>query len=72
MIESLLGPNSQLVPENAVAGILQSSDLLHEEGDITFCPALITLNDGNIQSPVNNFTDHHYKVRKGLHRAKLK
>ena len=48
---------------------LQSSDFLHEEGDITFCPALVTLNDGNISIPVNNFTDHPYKLKKGLHFA---
>ena len=55
--------------ENAVTGILQPSDLLHKEGDITFCPALVTLNDGNISIPVNNFTDHPYKLKKGLHAA---
>ena len=44
-------------PENTVTGILQPSDLLNEEGDITFCPALVALNDGNISIPVNNFTD---------------
>ena len=48
---------------------MQPSDLLHEEGDITFCPALVTLNDGNISIPVNNFTDHPYKLKKGLHNA---
>ena len=65
----LIRTNSQLYPENAVTGILQPSDLLHEEGDITFCPALVTLNDGNIMIPVNNFTDHPYKLEKGLHIA---
>ena len=49
--------------------MLQRSDLLHEESDITFCPALVTLNDGNIVMPVNNFTDHPYKLKKGLHLA---
>ena len=49
---------SQLFPENYVTGILQLGDLLHEGGDSTFCPALVTLNDGNIQVPVNDFTDH--------------
>ena len=44
----LIRTNSLLYPENAVTGILQPSDLLHEEGDITFCPALVTLNDGSI------------------------
>ena len=54
----LIRTNSLLYSENAVTGILQPSDLLHEEGDITFCPALVTLNDGNIMIPVNNFTDY--------------
>ena len=57
---------SLLYPENAVTGILQPSDLLHEDGDITFCPALVTLNDGNISIPVNNFTDHPYKLKKRI------
>ena len=65
----LIRTNSLLYPENAVTGILQPSDLLHEEGDITFCPALVTLNDGNISIPVSNFTDHPYKLKKGLHIA---
>ena len=29
----------------------------------------VTLNDGNISIPVNNFTDHPYKLKKGLHIA---
>ena len=49
---------SQIYPKNSLTGILQPSKLLHEEGDITFCTALVTLNDGNIQIPENNFTDH--------------
>ena len=61
--------NSLLYPENAVTGFLQPSDLLHEEGDITFCPALVTLKDGNLSIHVNNFTDHPYKLKKGLHIA---
>ena len=60
---------SLLYPENAVTGILQPSDLLHEEGDITLCQTLVTLNDGNILIPMNNFTDHPYKLKKGLHIA---
>ena len=65
----LIRTNSLLYPENAVTGILQPSDLLHEEGDITFCPTLVTLNDGNISIPVNTFTDHPYKLKKGFHIA---
>ena len=65
----LIRTNSLLYPEIDVTGILQPSDLLHEEGDTTFCPALVTLNDGNIMIPVNNFTDHPYKLKKGRHIA---
>ena len=57
----LIRTNSLLYPENAVTRILQPSDLLHEEGDIIFCPTLVTLNDGSILIPVNNFTDHPLK-----------
>ena len=65
----LIRTNSLLYPENTVTGILQLRDLLHEEGCITFCPALVTLNDGNISIPVNYFTDHPYKLKKRLHIA---
>ena len=65
----LIRTNSLLYPENAVTGILKPSNFLHEEGDITFCPALVTLIDGNVQIPVNIFTDYLYKLKKGLHIA---
>ena len=60
----LIKTNSLLYPENAVAGIPQPSDLLHEENDITFFPAVVTLNDGYILITVNNFTDHPFKLKK--------
>ena len=65
----LLWINSFLYPENTVTGILQQSYFLHGEGDFTFCPAMVTLHDGNIQIPVKNFTDHNYKLKKRLHIA---
>ena len=65
----LIRTNSLLYPENAVTGILQPSDLIHEEGDITICTALVTLTDGNIQIPVNNFTDDPNELKKRLHIA---
>ena len=65
----LIRTNSLLYPENTVTGILQPSDLLHDEGDITFCPALVNLHDGNMSIPVNNFTYHPYKLKKMLHIA---
>ena len=46
--------------------MLQPSDLLHEEGDITFCAAIVTLISGNVNVHINNFTDQPYK---GLHIA---
>ena len=61
----LIRTNTLLYPENAVTGILQPS----EEDNITFCPALVTLNDNNISIPVINSTDHPYKLKKGLHTA---
>ena len=63
----LIRTNSSLYPENASTGILQPSDLLNEEGDIAFCPALVTLNHDNILIPVNIFANHPYKLQKGLH-----
>ena len=65
----LLRTNSLFYPENDVTGILQPSELLHEEGDITSCPALVTLTEGKIQIPVNNFTDHPYTLKEVLHIA---
>ena len=60
---------SQIYAENAVTGILQPSDLLHEEGDITFCAAIVTLHEGAMRLYVNNFTDQPYKIKKGMHIA---
>ena len=60
---------SQTYAENAVTGILQPSDLLHEEGDVTFCAAKVTLHEGTMRIHVNNFTDQPYKLMKGLHIA---
>ena len=60
---------SQIYAENAVTGILQPSDLLHEEGDITFSAAIVTLHEGAMRIHVNNFTDQPYKLKKGMHNA---
>ena len=60
---------SQIYAENAVIGILQPSELLNEENDITFCAAIITLNEGTSRIYVNNFTDQPYKRKKGMHIA---
>ena len=60
---------SQIYAENAVTGILQPNHLLHEEGDINVCAAIVTLNEGTMRIHVNNFTDQHYKLKKRLHIA---
>ena len=60
---------SQIYAENAVTGILQPSDLLNEENDITFCAAIVTLDEGTTRIHVNNFTDQPFKLKKGMHIA---
>ena len=75
--DAIISPNdhvviftqSQIYAENAVTGILQPSDLLHEEGDITVCAAIVTLHEGAMSIRVNNFTDQPYKLKKGTHIA---
>ena len=57
---------SQIYAEKAVTGVLQPSYLLHEEGDITFCAAIVTLHEGAMTIHVNNFTDQPYKLKKGM------
>ena len=64
---TLVEIKSQIYNENTVTGVLQPSDLLHEEGDITFCAAIVTLTNGNVNVHINNFTDQPYKLKKGLH-----
>ena len=63
--------SSQLYPENSVNGILQPSDLVHEEDDITYCPTIVTLNNGNTQIPVNNLIVHPHILKKALHFPKF-
>ena len=60
---------SQIYPENLVTGVLQPSDFLTEEGDITFCAAIVTLAEGSTSFHINNFIDQPYKLKKGLHIA---
>ena len=66
---TLIEIKSQIYNENTVTGVLQPSDLLHEEGDITFCAAIVTLTNGNVNVHINNFFDQPYKLKKGLHIA---
>ena len=66
---TLVEIKSQIYKENTVTGVLQPSDLLHEERDITFCAAIVTLTNGNVNVHINNFTDQPYKLKKGLHIA---
>ena len=58
---------SRIYNENTVTGALQPCDLLHEEGDITFCAAIVTLTNETVNVHVNNFTDEPYKLKKGLY-----
>ena len=60
---------SQIYAENAGTGILQPSDLLHEEGEVSICAAIVTLHEGTMRIHVNNFTYQPYKLKKVLHIA---
>ena len=55
---------SQLYDATNVTGILQPSNDLAEDGDITFCAALVTLTQGQVAIHVNNFTDQPYTLKK--------
>ena len=49
--------------------MLQPSDLLHEEGDVTFCAAMVTLNEGTMGYASTVSLTHLYELKKGLHIA---
>ena len=66
---TIISIQSRIYAENAVTGILQPSEPLNEENEITFCAAIITLNEGTTRIHVNNFTDQPYKLKKGMHIA---
>ena len=53
----LVGIKSQIYNENTVTGVLQPCDLLHEERDITFCAAIVTLINATVNVLINNFTE---------------
>ena len=58
---------SQLYDGANVTGILQPSNDVAEDGDITFCAALVILTQGQVTIHVNNFTDQSYTIKKGSH-----
>ena len=66
---TVISIQSRISAQNAVTGILQPSEPLNEENDITFCAAIITLDEGTTRILVNNFTDQPYKLKKGMHIA---
>ena len=68
---TIISIQSRIYAENAVTGILQPSEPLNEENDITFCAAIITLDEGTTRIHVNNFTDQPYKLKKGMHIANV-
>ena len=65
----IISIQSRIYAENAVTGILQPSEPLNEANDITFCAAIITLDEGTTRIHVNTSTDHPYKLKKGMHLA---
>ena len=60
---------SQLFDDANVTGILQPSNDLADDGDITFCAALVTLTQGQVTIHVNNFTDQSHTIKRGSHIA---
>ena len=62
---------SQLYEVTNVTGILQPSNDLVEDGDITFCAALFTLTQRQVTIHVNNFTDQPYTLKRGSQIAKF-
>ena len=60
---------SHLYDDTNVTGILQPSNDLAEDGDITFCAALVTLTQGQVTIHVNNFTDQSHNLKRGSHIA---
>ena len=66
---TIISIQSRIYAENAVTGILQPSEPLNEEKDITFGAAIDTLDEGTTKIHVNKFTDQPYKLKKGMHIA---
>ena len=60
---------SQLYDDTNVTGILQPSNDLAEDGDITFCTALVTLTPRQVAIHVNNFTNQPHTLKRGSHIA---
>ena len=61
--------HSQVYSEHNVTGKLQPSDILHEEGDVTFCPGIKTLSKGKTNVHITNFSYQPFSIKKGLHIA---
>ena len=45
---------TQTYSENAVTKFPQPSDILHDEGDVIFCTAVVTLSEWMVKSHVNS------------------
>ena len=59
----------QLYDGTSVTGILQPSNDLAEDGDITFCAALVPMTQGHVIIHVNYYTDQSYTLKRGSHIA---
>ena len=65
----IISLTSQVYDDTTVTGILQPSNALTEDGDVAFCAALVTLTAGQVEIPLNSFTDHPYTLKRGSHIA---
>ena len=55
--------------DTTVTGILQPINSLTEEDDVAFHAALVTLTTGQVEIPLDTFTDHSYTLKRGSHGA---
>ena len=55
---------SQIYAQNTVTAMLQPNDLLLEDGDVTFCAAIVTLKEVTTRLHVNNFTEQLTNLKK--------
>ena len=67
--KQIVSLTSQMCDDTTVTGILQPSNALTEDGDVAFRAALVTLTAGQVENPLNNFTDHPYTLKRGWHIA---
>ena len=60
---------SQTYTDNEATGIIQTTPLLENDDDLLICPALSSTQNHKQLVQINNFLDHPYTLKKGIHIA---